>query len=111
MVASLDHASKSDAEQHALEQAPLEACGLLVVIDQQQHYWPCRNLCNDPDKHFVLDPRDYFHASLKGTIVGIVHSHPQGQLASEPDQKACRQSKLPWFIYQVPQQQWLTIEP
>ena len=111
MVVSLDLASKSDAERHALEQMPLEACGLLVMVDGQQRYWPCRNLCNDPDKHFVLDPRDYFHASLNGAIVAVVHSHPQGQSASEPDRRACRQSKLPWFIYQVPQQQWLTINP
>jgi proteasome lid subunit RPN8/RPN11 len=111
MADFLDHASKSDAEHHALKQAPHEACGLLVIIDQKQHYWPCRNLCDDPDKHFVLDPRDYLRAALTGTIAAIIHSHPQGQRASGADRKACSQSRLPWFIYQVPQQQWLTINP
>lgn len=111
MAVFLDPESKSDAERHAIEQAPYEACGLLIIKNGQQQYWPCRNLCNDPDKHFVLDPRDYLHASIAGAIVAVVHSHPQGQSASEPDCRACKQSNMPWFIYQLPQQQWLIIEP
>ena len=111
MAASLAHASKSDAEAHAKQDAPLEACGLLVQDSEGQRYWPCRNLCDEPELHFVMDPRDYCRASLNGTIVGIVHSHPKGQEPSGLDRKACKQSGLPWFIYQLPQDQWLTIEP
>lgn len=111
MVVSLDRASRSDAEQHARQDAPFEACGLLVQDDEGQRYWPCRNLCELPEQHFVLDPRDYCRASMTGVIVAVVHSHPRGQDASGLDQKACTQSKLPWFIYQLPQDKWLTINP
>lgn len=111
MVVSLAPASKFDAEQHINQQLPCEACGLLAEGKSGQRYWPCRNLCDDPDLHFVLDPRDYYLASLNGAIVGIVHSHPQGQPASNADIKACNQSGLRWFIYQVPQDQWLIIDP
>lgn len=111
MAVSLDPASRSDAEAHAKRDAPFEACGLLVISNGKQIYWPCRNLCDEPERHFVLDPRDYCRASLNGEIVAIVHSHPKGQEPSGLDRMACTQSDVPWFIYQVPQDQWLTIEP
>lgn len=109
MAVTLAPASRLDAEAHAREVAPWEACGLLVQVGTEQKYLPCRNLCEQPEQHFVLDPRDYLRATLSGTIVAIIHSHPEGQDASELDRKACQQSKLPWFIYQLPQDKWLTI--
>lgn len=112
MAASLDPESRLKAEQHAKRDAPSEACGLLFVDAQgQQHYQACENLCDEPEKHFVLDPVGYYRASLKGKIIAVVHSHPTGTPPSEMDRKACKQSKLPWFIYQLPQDQWLIIEP
>ena len=110
-VASLDPGSKSEAEHHAKEQTPLEACGLLYESATGQHYQPCRNICDEPNKHFVLDPGDYYRTSLKGKIVGIIHSHPNGEDPSDADRRACNQTKLPWHIYQLPQDQWLTINP
>jgi proteasome lid subunit RPN8/RPN11 len=111
MVASLDPASRSDAEQHARQHAPSEACGLIVLSDGRQSYWPCGNLCDEPEQHFIMDPRDYCKAAMSGTIAAIVHSHPNGVDPSGLDRKACTQSGLPWFIYQVPQNRWLTINP
>ena len=111
-MVSLVPAFRSDAEDHAKQEAPREACGL-VYLDQagEQCYLACRNLCDTPEDHFILDPRDYARASLRGKIVAIIHSHPQGTDASEADRKACKQSKLPWLIYQLPQERWLTIAP
>lgn len=112
MAVSLDPESKLEAEQHAKRDAPSEACGLVFVDSQgQQHYEACENLCDEPEKHFVLDPVGYYRASLKGKIIAVVHSHPTGTPPSDPDRKACKQSKLTWFIYQLPQDEWLTIEP
>jgi len=105
------HAFKSDAEKHAKEQAPFEACGLIVKRDDCRVYWPCRNLCEEPEQHFIMDPRDYLKATLSGMIIGVVHSHPNGQEPSGLDRKACRQSNLPWWIYQMPQNKWLIIKP
>jgi len=109
MAVTLAHASKLDAEAHAHEVIPEEACGLLVQAANEQKYLRCRNICETPEQHFILDPRDYLRASLCGTILAIIHSHPQGQQPSEADRKACQQSRLPWFIYQLPQDQWVTI--
>lgn len=109
MAVTLAPASRLDAEAHAREIMPHEACGLLVHVGGEQIYLRCRNICEQPEQHFVLDPRDYMRAAMAGTIVAIIHSHPGGQDASELDRKACQQSGLPWLIYQLPQDQWLTI--
>ena len=111
MAVTLAPASKSEAERHAKAAAPYEACGVLVATVNGQIYWPCRNVCEQPDQHFIMHPRDYYRASLNGEIVAIIHSHPKGGAASELDQRACLQSKVPWLIYRVPEEQWLTINP
>lgn len=96
-----------DAEQHALRCAPKEACG--VVVDGK--YWPCRNVADNPCADFAIDPRDYAIASFFGTVEAIVHSHPEGGLASEADKRACTGTKVLWHIWSIPDKQWSTIAP
>lgn len=98
---------KCNAKKHALEEAPKEACGVLV----DNTYYPCRNVADYPDEDFVLEPRDYLKARVKGKIQAIIHSHPKGGEASPADHKACSRFKLPWHIYLIPQDKWLTINP
>ena len=98
---------RCDAERHALEHAPREACG--VVVDGR--YWPCRNIAEDPEQDFVIDPRDYAVAALYGTVEAIVHSHPMGGAASSVDKNSCSGTKLPWHVWSIPEQKWSTINP
>lgn len=98
---------KLDAERHAYAQTPQESCGLVV----NDRYFPCRNIALEPRENFVIDPVDYARAMHFGPIEGVVHSHPKGTPISDHDRKACKQTKLPWYIYSVPTQEWLTIEP
>jgi proteasome lid subunit RPN8/RPN11 len=95
------------AKEHALEMNPKESCG--VVVDGQ--YWRCRNVSDYPENDFSIEPRDYMTARTFGKIEAIVHSHPKGGEASEMDWKACRNTKIPWYIYLVPEDKWLTINP
>jgi len=111
MVDSQVQGFRPEAEAHALAEAPREACGLVVQVNDDVKYFPCRNISDNPEQHFVLDPRDYLRASLTGIIIAVIHSHPDGQPPSEQDRKACQQSNLPWHIYQLPQDQWVTINP
>ena len=98
---------KPDAVHHAEHEYPKESVGL--VVDDK--YIPCRNIANDPENTFVISPVDYAHAMFVGTIEAVVHSHPQGTPVSEHDRKACKQTKIPWHVYSVPDQQWLTVDP
>lgn len=94
------------AVDHALAEYPRESCGLLVIIEGQETYLPCRNLAQGSD-HFILDPMDYLRADDRGEIVGIVHSHPDAPaLPSEDDIIAQQASGLPWHIVSVPKVNW-----
>ena len=96
-----------NAVKHAKTVCPEEACGLVV----DGRYFPCRNIALDPSTDFAINPADYARAMFAGTIEAVVHSHPAGTPVSEQDRKACTQTKIPWYIYSVPDDQWLTIEP
>lgn len=98
---------KLEAVRHAKQQYPKEAAGLVV----NDSYFPCRNIADDPENTFVISPVDYGRAMLIGEIKAVVHSHPQGTPVSDYDRKACGQSKMPWYVYSVPDEQWLTVEP
>tara|TARA_R100000152_G_C6686572_1_gene119183 strand:- start:176 stop:484 length:309 start_codon:yes stop_codon:yes gene_type:complete len=96
-----------EAERHALEFPTVETCGLVV----HGKYYRCRNISPDPSENFILQPKDYLKAALKGSIEYVVHSHPKGGEASAEDHKACGCMKIPWYIYLVPQKQWISINP
>lgn len=98
---------KPEAERHAHAKSPEESCGLIV----NDSYFPCRNIANNPRSNFVLEPVDYARAMYFGDIEGVVHSHPDGTPVSDADRKACTQTGLPWFVYSVPDKEWLTIDP
>ena len=82
------------------------------MLDGAEHYWPCKNL-SDEDDVFILDPMGYAAAEDTGKVLAVVHSHPGAPASpSEPDQKACSQYGLPWFIYgmEIKAGQRLTLE-
>lgn len=98
---------RSEFERHALEEAPREACGLLVAGT----YKRCRNIAENPEQDFVLHPKDYLLACAAGKVEAVIHSHPMGGGASVQDQKACRHLGLPWHIWSMPENKWSTIDP
>ena len=96
-----------NAAKHAKTACPNESCGLVV----NGRYFPCQNIAIDPAANFAINPADYARAMFTGTIEAVVHSHPQGTPVSDHDQRACTQTNIPWYVYSVPDDQWLTIEP
>lgn len=107
MAVSMEQGFRLNAEKHAKTVCPNEACGLVV----NGRYFPCKNIALDPAKDFAINPADYARAMFSGTIEAVVHSHPQGTPVSDHDRKACTQTKIPWYVYSVPDDQWLTIKP
>ena len=98
---------KSAAKQHALEEAPKESCGIVV----NNVYYPCKNISDTPEDNFAIHPKDFLKARSKGKLQYIVHSHPTGEPASLIDIKACKATKLKWYIYLNNTDKWLTINP
>tara|TARA_R100000353_G_scaffold61980_2_gene48921 strand:- start:321 stop:629 length:309 start_codon:yes stop_codon:yes gene_type:complete len=96
-----------DAKQHALKGKPKETCGIVV----NNIYYPCINISDTPKDNFAIHPKDFLKARSKGVFQYIIHSHPKGGGASEPDIKACKASKIPWYVYLIPQDKWQIINP
>lgn len=89
---------------HAAAEYPRECCGLVVQNGRRQSYIPCRNLAPEPTEQFSLAPDDYAAAEDSGTIVAIVHSHPDATTQpSQLDLAQCDSSQLPWIIASWPE--------
>jgi proteasome lid subunit RPN8/RPN11 len=104
---------KTEAEKHALDCLPAEACGLLAIIDGKKIYWPCKNLAaNDDFGFFIIDPDDWADCEDIGEIIGIVHSHPKGSAnPSENDIQSAEYLGYPWFIFSAEQKYWYEFKP
>lgn len=103
---------REEALAHAIEEAPSESCGLLIVLKGKKHYWPCKNLSLDKCDLFLIDPDDWVRAEEAGEVIAVVHSHPNSSPdASRADLVGCEASGLPWEIVNPATGEWNSIEP
>lgn len=87
---------------HAVSAYPRECCGVVIVVNGKERYWPCKNIAETPAQHFAIDPSDYAQAEDLGEVVAIVHSHPDElPVPSEADKVMCEATGLPWHIVHV----------
>ena len=89
-----------DAFEHAIECGAEESCGLILDIDGIETYWKCKNISKSyKTESFVIDPIDYADGEDQGEVLGIVHSHPQGELIfSHADRLSCKFNDLPFYL-------------
>lgn len=97
-----------DAFHHAVGCIPCEACG--VIADGR--FIPIKNLIDDRDDAFLMDPVGYAEVSAKYRIEAIVHSHlMEPPAASEQDRVACEKLGLPFVIISLLTYTHTVIEP
>jgi proteasome lid subunit RPN8/RPN11 len=108
-----DHqALHSDIALHARLEFPRECCGLVISLRGEVHYMPCGNLAPAATDGFVLDPREYAAAADVGTVLAIVHSHPNASAhPSMADRVMCERTGLPWLIMGWPSGVMTRTEP
>ena len=103
---------KNIALKHAKEDAPHEACGLLAVYKGKEKYFPCKNLAEDLEDQFIIDPDDWVKAEDAGEIVAVFHSHPNHPpIPSQADLASCEYLDLPFYIVTPEPEQWNYFEP
>jgi proteasome lid subunit RPN8/RPN11 len=102
---------RSDIIAHAKAEYPRECCGLILNLSGKSHYRACRNI-SEGTTEFSLDPVDYARCEDEGQIVGVVHSHCNGNIEpSQADRVSCEISGLPWTIVQIPNEEFLEFFP
>lgn len=88
--------------EHAIRDFPRESCGLVVLTNEGERYFPCRNIAVTANEHFVMAPNDYAEAEDAGEITCVVHSHPNAPARpSQGDLVSCERGLVPWMIVAV----------
>lgn len=100
------------ALKHAKNDSPFEACGLVVVHKGKEKYFPCKNLADDMNHQFIIDPDDWVKAEDKGEVVAVFHSHPKTPpTPSQADLASCEYLDLPFYIVNPEVEQWYSFKP
>tara|TARA_E500000331_G_scaffold358220_1_gene423488 strand:+ start:25433 stop:26158 length:726 start_codon:yes stop_codon:yes gene_type:complete len=102
---------EDDAIVHALEEAPRESCGLVVVISGRLQYFPCENMSDD-EEEFTLNPEHWARCEDEGEIRYVVHSHPTtGPELSIADKVCCEKGDLEWRVVNPFKKSWASYKP
>lgn len=104
---------KLEAEIYAKAQAPKESCGIYTLINGQEKFWPCKNIADDQENFFALDPEDWAACEDQGgEILGVFHSHPEGtSKLSKTDEISCEHIGYPYYIYSIKEKTWNDYKP
>lgn len=93
---------KNEFSSIAIKSSPQESCGLISISDAKYSFTSCKNKAENPVKNFEIDAKDYLKASLKGEVVGIIHSHTSKRSNfSILDKTVCELHKINSILYHV----------
>ncbi|MFX5640747.1 C40 family peptidase [Acinetobacter baumannii] len=93
----------NEIKQHAMDCYPNEACGFIVVNKYKLALTiKCRNDSPFPKTQFLINPDEYLRAEQEGEIVGVWHTHTNGNpKPTESDLAGCEVTGLPWYMLMV----------
>ena len=96
---------------HAEQEAPREACGLVVGNENNKKYVPCKNLQEDNDG-FKIDPLAFMTYQLSSNILYVVHSHYEADCKpSQHDINNCNEIGIPYLIVSYPDKDMYILKP
>lgn len=100
-----------DIYDHFEKEYPREGCGILGIQRGKLHWIPCTNIAED-DEDFVIPSKEFFEIRKNFDIVGIVHSHPDGEATPSPyDKNYCDALCIPYYIFNFPEMDLFVLEP
>jgi len=103
---------KKSIKLHSLKEAPKECCGLIVSRDNSNQIFNCRNVSNEPTKHFSICTLDYVKASDSGDIKAVYHSHPStSEKFSSYDMLNSKGHDLFYILYNIEKDIFSTFDP
>jgi proteasome lid subunit RPN8/RPN11 len=102
----LNEQQKAEIKSHAIaryEDGKEECCGF---ISESGQIIPCQNVSETPAKNFVIS------TPCRGRYAAIYHSHTTGLCNFSPsDGLGCKNTKVPWVLYNVPTNDFKIIDP
>ena len=99
---TLSDETRFEIRKHALENSKEECCGLLVETknDFDLKVLRCKNLAENKNSFFSLNPKDFLKGSMLGKIKAIYHSHiTDNENFSETDKENSRKHKIDYILY------------
>jgi proteasome lid subunit RPN8/RPN11 len=111
---NIDKCWKKQAMNHADSCYPDECCGIVAIKNNKEIYWKCKNIAHEyKATSFVIDPDDWIECEDSvDEIVGIVHSHPEGEFKfSDNDIASCNYLDVPFYLVEPTTQSIIHIEP
>lgn len=96
--------------EHAYQQFPKEACGLLLDTGYGVEVLRCENISHQPEQEFLIDPLVY--AQQAERISAVYHSHPnRSPEPSEADIYSAERCNVPFLIVGLPSEEIYTYTP
>lgn len=90
---------------HARDDYPREACGLVIDGPGGPRYVRCANIApaDAAKDRFVMCPSDWAAAEDQGTVLAVVHSHPDASAhPTDADRVMMERTGVPWIIVGYP---------
>jgi proteasome lid subunit RPN8/RPN11 len=90
---------------HARESSPRECCGLLLGRRGDiAEVFRARNIADEPESRFLIDPEDHFAARRAARtrgidVVGFYHSHPR--TPAEPSERDLAEFSYAGHLYLI----------
>lgn len=88
-----------------------ETCALIYADASGLAAHVCRNVAADRAEEFEIAPADHIAALQKGRLFGVYHSIPESAAFSPADLDNAEELCLPYHVYSVVEDQWLTYVP